>query len=81
MQLPVGIRDRRWRSVLPELTGTGATPADSATSWLGGGQRPTARQREQVRSRPGDTMAMLAAELAELGGQGANHGDAGLADS
>jgi hypothetical protein len=22
MQLPVAIRDRRWRSVLPELTGT-----------------------------------------------------------
>lgn len=39
-------------------------------SWLGGGQRPTARQREQLRGRPGDTDGNARGRVGELGRSG-----------
>jgi hypothetical protein len=81
MRLPVAIPRQALAIGAAGADGTGATAAVSAMSWLGGGQRPTARQREQLRGRPGDTMATLAVELASWGGQGANPGDLGLADN
>ena len=69
-------RSRRWRLVLPELTGIGATPAARASlasvakrcgagdlaDELGGGQRPEAGLGEQVRRDLGDEVGDLGFE-------------------
>ena len=76
-------RSRRWRSVLPELIGTGARPAARASlasvakrvgagdlaDELGGGQRAAARLGDQLRCNRGHERGDLCFERVDRGGQ------------
>src|SRR3954453_10767768 len=76
-------RSRRWRLVLPELTGMGATPAARASlasvanrpapaispTRLGRGQRPDARLAEQLRRELRDELGDLGLECLQRGAE------------